>query len=462
MQRRQLIGKALVWGGLLALTSIALHLKHPLLYSFRGQETPLLLLVATLGLFWSRRALARSSNWPDRLEQGLRLLALGALALLTLGQEGWFRWQQQQVLAAGPAARYLGNHFIVGFRSFDEVRPLAERGLIGGIYLSRANLKGTTLDALRQDIAALQSLRRQAGLPPLFVAADQEGGPVSHLSPLLEPMPPLASLIRGKGSLEARAKAYGMRQGKALADLGVNLNLSPVVDLKPERKGNWLDRHTRLGQRAIASDPRLVSRVAGAYSAGLAAHGVQPTLKHFPGLGQVRGDTHLVKAELKLEPGQLARDWQPFREITTRTGAAMMLGHVYLPAIDPLQPASLSRPLVQGLLRQEWGYQGLLLTDDLNMGAVYADGIGKAAIAALDAGVDLILITYDPDQYYRAMYAAIRAWRGGGISARREAVSGNRLSAYWSRQASREARAATMIESSASPTPRPPHAPVDS
>lgn len=468
MNRRQLIGKLLVWGSLLALTSVALHLKHPLLYSLRSLETPVLLLVSGLGLAYSRRALARASSWPARLEPGLRLLALGVLGLLTLGQEGWFRWQQHQVLAASPAARYLGSHFIVGFHSFEEVRPLAERGLIGGIYLSRANLGQASLTSIRQQIAALQTLRRQAGLPPLFVAADQEGGPVSHLSPLLEPMPSLASLTRGEaGSLETRAQAYGERQGQALASLGVNLNLSPVVDLKPSHKGRWQDRHTLLEQRAISADPKIVSRIAGAYSAGLAASGVQPTLKHFPGLGRVQGDTHLVKAGLNLGPAQLARDWQPFREITARTGAAMMLGHVHLPAIDPVQPVSLSRPLVQELLRKQWGYQGLLITDDLNMGAVYADGIDKASIAALDAGVDLILISYDPDQYYRAMHAATRAWRVGSIGARREAVSSGRLAAYWRKRASPrsgpEDGAATMIESVAFPqTPRPPHAPVDS
>ncbi|MDR1936351.1 MAG: hypothetical protein LBS49_12365, partial [Candidatus Accumulibacter sp.] len=225
--------------------------------------------------------------------------------------------------------------------------------------------------------------RRRAGLPPLFVMADQEGGEVSHLSPLVEPLPALAGLLAdGAADLEARARAQGERQGRALAALGINMNLSPVVDLKPSGKEDWPDRRTLISRRAIAADPRIVAWVASAYGAGLAASGVLPTVKHFPGLGRVRGDTHFVKASLPSDPVARAADWLPFREVTARTGAAMMLAHVRLPDIDPDAPASLSRALVQDVLRKRggegWNYQGILITDDLNMGAVYADGIGQA------------------------------------------------------------------------------------
>ncbi|MDR3220516.1 MAG: glycoside hydrolase family 3 protein, partial [Candidatus Accumulibacter sp.] len=132
-------------------------------------------------------------------------------------------------------------------------------------------------------------------------------------------------------------------------------------------------------------------------------------------------------------------DWLPFREVTARTGAAMMLSHVRLPDIDPDAPASLSRKLVQDVLRKGWNYQGILMTDDLNMGTVYATGIGQAAAAALDAGVDLVLVTYDPDQYYRALYAAAKAWRGGRIDAGREAESARRLDGYWQKNRAQSA-----------------------
>ena len=107
-----------------------------------------------------------------------------------------------------------------------------------------------------------------------------------------------------------------------------------------------------------------------------------------------------------------ARDWQPFRA-AAHSGAALMLAHVVLPGIDTAYPASLSKAVVQGLLRKERDYQGLLPTDDLNMGAAYRLGIGHAAVAALDAGVDMLLISCDPDQYYRAMQASAGALRRG-------------------------------------------------
>ncbi|MGE5492487.1 MAG: glycoside hydrolase family 3 N-terminal domain-containing protein, partial [Actinomycetota bacterium] len=415
--------KLLRWAGIAALLWVAVHLKHPLLYRFRDLEMPFVLGFACLGLW-----LARRGQGP---EARLRQVALAAVLAVAIGNQAWFLWQKHEVLAATPPMQRIGAHFVVGFRDFDSVQTLAEKGLIGGIYLSRANLKGASAEELRRRIDALQEARRQAGLPPLFVAADQEGGSVSHLSPLVEAQPPLSSLAQAgpAETLPSRARRYGERQGKALAGLGVNMNLSPVVDLKPRANGNWPDLHTRIGDRAISADPRVVSAVATAYSGGLAKSGVQPTVKHFPGLGRVKGDTHLVKSRLDASPAELAADWQPFREVTARTGAAMMLGHVTLPAIDPKHPASVSKAVVQGLLREQWGYQGLLMTDDLNMGAVYADGIDRAAIGALDAGVDLLLVTYDPDQYYRAVYAAARAWRTGAIGTLREIDSAQRLSA---------------------------------
>jgi beta-N-acetylhexosaminidase len=234
-----------------------------------------------------------------------------------------------------------------------------------------------------------------------------------------------------------RAHAYGEQQGRALADVGINMNLAPVVDLNIESAERWTDLRTRIGRRAIASDPWLVARIASAYGKGLSASGVLPTVKHFPGLGRVQADTHLVKASLAVDPAEQAADWLPFREVTARTGAAMMLSHVRLLNIDPDKPVSLSRIVVQDVLRKKegWNYQGLLITDDLNMGAVYGDGISQAAIAALDAGVDLILVSYDPDQYYRAIYATWKAWRRGTVNAGRELESANRLIRYWQQQA---------------------------
>lgn len=413
---RQRLGRVASWLPLLVLLVVALHPRHPILVGLRAVETPLLIGLGVVCLAWVVRRLARKEvgRWEGRVRIGL----LVAVIALVFGNEAEFQRQRTEVLAAEPAARLLGQHFIVGYSRFDEAARLAERGLIGGLYLSHRNVHGRSVEAVRAEIDALQALRAAAGLPPLLVAADQEGGSVAHMTPPLGALPPLASLVQAGDdeNLETRARTYGEVQGRGLAALGVNLNFGPVVDLRPVRGGPAFDTHTLIRQRAIATDPEVVTRVARAYSEGLIAAGVRPTLKHFPGLGRVRSDTHHFAGRLDTATARLAAtDWQPFRGTAPLAGA-MMLAHVVLADVDPAQPTSLSKPVVQQLLRKDWGYDGLLITDDLDMGAVYRRGICKAAVAALEAGVDMLLVSYDPDQYYRAMHCAAGALRRGELA----------------------------------------------
>ncbi|MEJ2041425.1 MAG: hypothetical protein P8X55_21230, partial [Desulfosarcinaceae bacterium] len=124
------------------------------------------------------------------------LLIVLALAGYTLTGRGRLLRQRGDVLCAEPAlVRTAGSHFVVGFDRFDEIRPLAARGAIAGIYLAHKNVKGRNIDQIRAEVNALQQLRQRAGLPPLIVAADQEGGAVNPLSPPLPPQPPLVSLV---------------------------------------------------------------------------------------------------------------------------------------------------------------------------------------------------------------------------------------------------------------------------
>lgn len=387
----------------LLMLALAWHLKHPLMFWLADWETPLLLGFALIGLAWQGR---RGKRLPVAL-------LFGVLVLLAW-REAEFQQQRAAVLAAPASMQQVGRHFIVGFTDWAEVRQLAERGLIGGIYLARRNLRGRTLAEVAGEIAALQDARRQAGWPPLIVAGDQEGGPVSHLSPLLEALPPLASLAGDAGQRE-RARTYGERQGDGLRRLGVNLNFGPVVDLRPAGPDNPRDRLTRISARAIAADPATVGSIAEGYVAGLASQDVRATLKHFPGLGRVTQDTHLRAATVEAAPEALAADWQPFRQLASRPDTAIMLGHVTLTALDPGHAVSHSRTVVGGLLRGAWSYEGILVTDDLNMGAVYALGIGRVASEALAAGVDLVLISYDPRQFYRAAHVAAQALERGEI-----------------------------------------------
>ena len=142
------------------------------------------------------------------------------------------------------------------------------------------------------------------------------------------------------------------------------------------------------------------------------------TLKHFPGLGRVFDDTHMVTAELDATSDALeATDWLPFRQLMSSDAAFTMLSHARLTAIDRDRPASFSHAVVKGLLRDGWKHDGILVTDDFSMGAVTLsrEGAAGGAVEALNAGVDLILVSYDPDQYFYVMYALLQADRDGRL-----------------------------------------------
>lgn len=308
----------------------------------------------------------------------------------------------------------LGRHFVIGYDSAEQVEPLVAAGLVSGIIVNRHNVRNRTEGQVHVEIAHLQAVRRSAGLPDLIVAADQEGGAVSHLSPMLAPMPPL-SAIAALPDMATAVRAYGQAQGRSLAKLGVNVDFSPVLDLKPGRRA-VLDRTSLIGERAISADPTVVGAVGSAYAQGLADAGVIPTAKHFPGLGRIRVDTHLFSAATDAQKSELERtDWIPFRQVLTDSGAFLMLGHVTIQAIDPDNAASHSRRVVHDLIRGEWGYRGILITDDLVMGAIYHHGFCKAVVDGLNAGVDLLLIAYDGQQFYRAMSCALDALHRGDI-----------------------------------------------
>jgi beta-N-acetylhexosaminidase len=257
-------------------------------------------------------------------------------------------------------------------------------------------------------------------LPRLWIATDQEGGIVSRLSPPLTRLPALSEIVERHTDTVQRQQAvreFAATQGRELADLGVNLNFAPVVDLNYQVI-NPKDRYTRIFERAISGDPSIVAQVAGWYCAALEDAGVRCTLKHFPGLGRVFEDTHRAHANLDTSVSELMEtDWLPFRALMTQSNSFTMLGHVRLTAIDKERPVSMSTPVVAGLLRARWKYDGVLITDNFSMLAVYrsSDGIENGSVEALNAGVDLILVSYDPDQYYRVMHALLKADHQGRL-----------------------------------------------
>lgn len=417
-----------------ALLPVALNWRMPFFASFRSGVL-VGLLAATVILIvievWALRA--RWSSYVTRIVGGatLALAALGFLA--TASAEVQFRTARERVLNADPQQlERLGRHVIVGYRTRADIDALIERRAVAGIYLSGIYSQGKTIAVMARDIASLQEIRRGQGLPPLWVATDQEGGGVSRLSPPLPFLPPLSDVIARKSDPNEREQAvaqYATRQGRDLTAIGVNLNFAPVIDVN-HGIVDPRDRLTRISTRAISKDPAVVTEVAATYCATLLQSRVRCTLKHFPGLGRVLGDTHVETADLNVGTDELAvSDWLPFRKLMADTRVFTMLSHARLTAIDKEQPSSVSQAVIGGLLRESWKHEGVLITDDFSMGAVTAsrDGIAGAGIAALNAGVDLILISYDPDQYFPLMDALLQADSDGRLRQDMLARSDERL-----------------------------------
>jgi beta-N-acetylhexosaminidase len=412
---------------LVAIIPFVIGWRTPLFASWRYAALAVLivlpLLLIALEIVLMRRARTTVSGFP-RVTRALSLVAL-VLGVFTFGVtaaiELQFQYKRRAVLNADAAQlEKLGAHLLVGYRQETTLFALLERRGIAGVFLSAHNVEGKSTEAMRERIDAFQRVRREQKLNPLWIATDQEGGPVSRMSPPLPRLPAIAEIVRLHADPAERLLAvrqYAEHQGRALRSIGINLNFAPVVDID-HGVVNPDDRLTRISSRAISTDPTVVTEVGGLYCATLLATGVHCTLKHFPGLGRVHGDTHVVTADLTTKPDELeASDWLPFRQLMASNAAFTMLSHARLTVLDPGRPASLSDTIVKGMLREGWKHDGVLVTDDFSMGAVTLsrEGAAGGAVAALNAGVDLILISYDPDQYFEIMYELLRADREGRL-----------------------------------------------
>jgi beta-N-acetylhexosaminidase len=314
------------------------------------------------------------------------------------------------------------------------VKALVEKKAIAGIFITDHNVRRRKVPDIRAEIDALQAIRKSQGLPPLIIAADQEGGAVSRLTPPLARQPGLAkvlSSVKPREDPKPAVVAYARKQATELKRIGVNLNFAPVVDLKidPKRRS---DGETQLRFRALSSDPKTVSNAAGWYCDTLAEEGVFCTIKHFPGLGRVALDTHRHAGDIKAPLVELkGADWVPFRDLMGKPHVVTMLAHVRLRELDRETPSSFSAPVINGLIRTEWDHKGLLITDDFSMGAVTRakEGIGGAAVKALNAGADLVLVSFSDKHLNTVMTALIDAEKKGNIDRDVRAASLERMKA---------------------------------
>ncbi len=317
----------------------------------------------------------------------------------------------------GTDGSLLGLCLAVGF---DGTRPgPAERAALvrigpGAVVVFRRNLDSPGRFAeFRADLDGLPT-------PPVIVALDQEGGRVSRLEPWIGATPSAAMLAR---SGDAATRRFGAATGLALRTLGFNADFAPVVDLSP------LDANNGIGDRSFGTDPDQVARIAGAFLEGLQGTRVAGCLKHFPGLGRTMVDSHLERPRVDASLEDLERtDLIPYRALGG-VAAMVMVGHACYPCLEPDgdRPASLSGRVISGILRQRMGFRGLVVSDDLEMGAV--TGFEDDACNALGAGCDLLLYCRDLARAERAKRSIELAANSHPAFARRVAEAASRVTA---------------------------------
>jgi beta-N-acetylhexosaminidase len=286
---------------------------------------------------------------------------------------------------------------------------------IGGVILFGHNMKNEAqTSALTGSLQEL-SMQTEPSIP-LLIAVDQEGGEISS-APWVAPQPP-AARVGARGN-PAEARAIAEKMGRELLRAGVNTDLAPVVDT---------GFGAAIGSRSFGENPELVARMGAASVEGFEAAGVVSAAKHFPNHGPARTDSHVSLPVVNHDLGTLrSRDLPPF-EAAVRAGVPMvMVGHLVYPAIDPERPASLS-PEAIGMLRGELGFDGVVITDDLAMAGASGDGPpARAAVEAVKAGADLLIISSLPEQQADAYDAVVEAVESGEIPRERIQTSVERV-----------------------------------
>jgi beta-N-acetylhexosaminidase len=305
----------------------------------------------------------------------------------------------------------IGQLFMVGFMGTSVTPELAsfiKEYKPGGVILFSRNL-----ESVGQIVELTNDLQRCSPKSPLLISIDQEGGRVSRLPSGFTIFPPCELLGRCNSSELAYAAAATI--AKELRAVGVNMNMAPVLDV------NSNPDNPVIGDRAFGSTPDVVSEMALVTAAGLQDNKVVACGKHFPGHGDTNADSHKELPVVEASRERLeAVEFPPFRRAVTAGIATMMTAHVLYKALDDQLPATLSSAIITNLLREDLRYEGVVLTDDLEMHAIVDHyGVGDAAVRAFLAGCDVLLICKDREREVSAFEAIEQAVASGTISMER-------------------------------------------
>lgn len=295
--------------------------------------------------------------------------------------------------------------------SFADFLPALQQYSVGGIILFSKNLTDPTQTLLLNTQLQQVAASTFHGLP-YFLCVDEEGGSVARLAnnKAFTDIRKTPSMLELAGTRNAPEAVYNAAAyiGSYLKQYGFNTDFAPDADvyLNP---GNKV-----IGSRSFGSDPNTVAQLAAQYAAGLHSAGIKACYKHFPGHGNTAGDSHLGYVYTDKDANGILPELFPFASGAVNGVDFIMTGHIATPNVTGnTLPASLQKSLVTGILRDQWQYQGLIITDGMDMGAIVKEfGTGQAAVMAVQAGNDIILT---PDDFYMAYQAVLDAVRDGTI-----------------------------------------------
>ncbi|MCB2183526.1 MAG: beta-N-acetylhexosaminidase [Desulfobulbaceae bacterium] len=308
--------------------------------------------------------------------------------------------------------KQLGQLFMVGFagKEIDQstLNLIKELGINHFIIFKRNVESPSQLKKLCFD---LKEACRSYGLPPPLISIDQEGGTVARLPEPFSQFPDARFLAESENPLHALS-GYARKCGLELAEAGINMNLAPVLDVCPVGEGFFMEK------RSLGADPEIVGKYGCHIIKELQSLGVAACAKHFPGLGAAKIDPHLLLPVVSQSRQAIEEvDLPPFQQAISAGVASVMTSHTIYENLDSSNIATLSASILKDLLRDKLGFDGLVITDDLEMGAVENErSVAEAAVLSFVAGVDLLLICHDHEKV-RAAYGKLhKAVLSGNVS----------------------------------------------
>ncbi|MBA2304964.1 MAG: beta-N-acetylhexosaminidase, partial [Acidobacteria bacterium] len=304
--------------------------------------------------------------------------------------------------------RRAGQLAIAGFAGHSiptDLKSLAREFDLGGVIFFARNI-----DAPEQLADLSREAQELARDLPLWVSVDQEGGRVARLKPPFTVWPPMQML--GRSGDEALATRFASALAAELRAVGISMDFTPVLDVLTNPK------NPVIGDRSLAERAEEVARLGAVIIRTLQADGVAASGKHFPGHGDTSVDSHFELPLIEHPPERLeAVELVPFRAAIEARVASIMTAHILIPALDGERPATLSPDIVNGILKQRLGYDGLVLSDDLDMKAISSRyGMAEATVLAIGAGCDAVLMCGEgQDRQVEALEAVIHAVEDGSL-----------------------------------------------